>query len=432
VLDVANAPRWGGEQHSWAVAPLLGLACLLVLATPALGQTRSAAERQRVVVLHSYHHGFSWSDSISEGITNAFKAQKSDAELVFEFMDARRIASEEYLGELHRLLRVKYAERPVDVVVCSDDQALHLYLEHGHTLFADAPAVFCSVSAFEARMRQGRELTGPVESIEIGPTLDVALQLHPQTRRVAVITDMTVTGQALKKKAEAVFSRYRPRLEFVYLENLTVDGLLTRVSELPDDSIVFLFIFSRDKAGRVFSHERNLDRLRQRAQVPIYAVWDFYLGHGIVGGKLTSGLDEGFMVGKLALRILRGEQASSIALLVDDEPVVREVGQAMLKRFGFEVLVARNGQEALELFRQHHSRVALVILDMTMPVLSGAETYSALRRIRSDVPVIVASGYNEQDATSRFAGRGPAGFIQKPFQLEALEAVIGQVLKPVG
>jgi sigma-B regulation protein RsbU (phosphoserine phosphatase) len=234
------------------LARLLGLACLLVLATPALGQTRSAAERQRVVVLHSYHHGFSWSDSISEGITNAFKAQKSDAELVFEFMDARRIASEAYFGELHRLLRVKYAERPLDVVVCSDDQALHFYLEHGHTLFADAPAVFCSVSALEARMRQGRELTGPVESIEIGPTLDVALQLHPQTRRVAVITDMTVTGQALKKKAEAVFSRYRPRLEFVYLENLTVDGLLTRVSELPDDSIVFLFIFSRDKAGRFF------------------------------------------------------------------------------------------------------------------------------------------------------------------------------------
>jgi len=107
-------------------------------------------------------------------------------------------------------------------------------------------------------------------------------------------------------------------------------------------------------------------------------------------------------------------------LLVDDEDTVRQVGKRMLERMGFEVMTAREGREALFIFREHAERIACVLLDLTMPLMDGQECFREMRRIREDVPVLLSSGYNEQDVTQRFVGKGLAGFIQKPYVSETL------------
>jgi PAS domain S-box-containing protein len=235
-------------------------------------------------------------------------------ELIFEHMDTRRIFTEKYFLELSKLFAVKYARKKIDVIICSDDHAFNFVLRFGKDLFPSVPVVFCSVSGYQPFMRTGLQMTGLEENIAIKPTLETALKLHGNTKGVAVITDMTQTGRSLKAKAKKVFDQYTQDLQFYYLENLTMEALSRKVSNLPQDTIVFLFIFTRDKAGRVFSHEENLQILSRHCSVPIYAVWEFYLGHGIVGGKLTSGEQEGIMAGKMALRVLLGEKASEIPL----------------------------------------------------------------------------------------------------------------------
>ena len=119
-------------------------------------------------------------------------------------------------------------------------------------------------------------------------------------------------------------------------------------------------------------------------------------------------------------------------LLVDDEDTVRLVAQRMLKRAGFHVLVAADGQQAICLFRQHAAEIACVVLDLTMPHMDGDETYRELRRIRADVPVILSSGFNEQDVVQRFAGTGLAGFVQKPYRMSDLRAAIRAALGKQG
>ena len=290
--------------------------------------------KPRVLILHSYHHGFSWSDNISRGIRSVFEEEAGDVELRFEFMDTRRIHTEAYFLELKALFDVKYAGTPIDVIIASDDYAFNFMMGLGKDVFPDVPVVFCSVSGYKPSVRQDRQLTGLQESIDIKATLDVALKLHPGTKEVAVITDMTLTGRALKAKAERVFSDYESRLDFSYLEDLTIDGLKQKVSSLSDETIAFLFIFSRDKAGRVFSHEHNLRILAKHCSVPIYAVWEFYLGHGIVGGMLTSGEAEGRMAAEMALRILGGEKASDIPLEKSPNQYMFDYGQ--LERFNIK------------------------------------------------------------------------------------------------
>jgi CheY-like chemotaxis protein len=102
-------------------------------------------------------------------------------------------------------------------------------------------------------------------------------------------------------------------------------------------------------------------------------------------------------------------------LIVDDEDIVLRTGKLALERYGYKVLIAANGLEALEVFREASGEIALVLLDMTMPVMSGEETLAELRRVRPDVRVVVCSGYNELEAVRRFSGAGVEAFIQKPY-----------------
>lgn len=122
-------------------------------------------------------------------------------------------------------------------------------------------------------------------------------------------------------------------------------------------------------------------------------------------------------------------RGSGTVLVVDDEAMVCNVAKAMLERLGFAVLTAQDGQEGLEIFRLRAGQVAAVLLDMTMPRMSGRETLRRMRRIRPDVKVIVASGYGEQDAALQFAGDGPTAFVHKPFDLAQIAAKLQEVVR---
>lgn len=101
--------------------------------------------------------------------------------------------------------------------------------------------------------------------------------------------------------------------------------------------------------------------------------------------------------------------------IIDDEESVREFAVMLLEDIGFDVVTAENGLEGIERFRQYQDDIVLVLMDMTMPKMDGKACFSALKKIQPDVKVILSSGYNEQDATNYFAGKGLAGFIQKPY-----------------
>ncbi len=115
-------------------------------------------------------------------------------------------------------------------------------------------------------------------------------------------------------------------------------------------------------------------------------------------------------------------------LLVDDEETIRVLGRRMLEHFGFTVLTAENGREAIDIFSENADGIRCVIMDLTMPHMDGDEAFREIRRIRKDACVIMSSGYNEQEINQRFAGKGIAGFIQKPYQMSELAAKLKEVL----
>ncbi|MCU0622384.1 MAG: PAS domain S-box protein [Gemmatimonadaceae bacterium] len=116
-------------------------------------------------------------------------------------------------------------------------------------------------------------------------------------------------------------------------------------------------------------------------------------------------------------------------LIVDDDEGVRHVARTLLQRRGFTVLLAEDGREGLERFRAAGDDLRGVLLDLTMPVMGGAEALAAMRVERPDVPVLLMSGYTEHELQQTFAGRA-SGFLQKPFRAQELYAAIGAMLEP--
>ncbi len=125
----------------------------------------------------------------------------------------------------------------------------------------------------------------------------------------------------------------------------------------------------------------------------------------------------------------RHVHAGTTVLVIDDEDEVRDVIRDMLSYRGMRVLTAGEGEGGVELFRQHADEIDVVLLDMTMPGMSGGEVFERIIEIRPDTKVIISSGYSTESVSSRFGQRKPAGFVHKPFTADTLMQGISEVLR---
>ena len=115
-------------------------------------------------------------------------------------------------------------------------------------------------------------------------------------------------------------------------------------------------------------------------------------------------------------------------LVVDDEEIVRQTARHTLERYGYQTLSAKDGASAVDIYRRQPKAIGLVLLDLTMPVMSGEEALRHMQVINPEVRVLLSSGYNEVEAVQRFSGKGLAGFIQKPYTAAALAEKVKEVL----
>jgi CheY-like chemotaxis protein len=115
-------------------------------------------------------------------------------------------------------------------------------------------------------------------------------------------------------------------------------------------------------------------------------------------------------------------------LLIEDEVMMREMAASMLTRIGYKVLVANDGIEALEVFKNYLDDILVVVSDLSMPRMDGWETLTALRRIRSDIPVVLVSGHGESKELAGDHPELPQVFLHKPYQKSDLQAAIERAI----
>lgn len=115
---------------------------------------------------------------------------------------------------------------------------------------------------------------------------------------------------------------------------------------------------------------------------------------------------------------------AGLVLVVEDEDPVRRYTVSLLEELGFRVVQASDGTEALEVLRARHAEIGVMLLDHSMPGLSGEEVLAEAEREGLTVPVVLTSGYDRASLERRFAGHEVAGYLQKPFRIEALDRTV--------
>ncbi len=310
------------------------LGLLLVLAALLPTSARASGPRKRhALVLHSYHYGNAWTQDVMKGIEAVLGGLKR-VNVSVEFMDTKRRTGAAYLQRLRHAYESKYGGVKLDVILSCDDSALAFLLVYRDVLFPGVPIVFCGVNDLRDSMLAGHSgITGVVEAPDIRGTLDLALRLHPQARQVAVIGDQTPTGLANLRRLERVLPRYKGKVAFKHLTNLSAAELRQALQELPADSIVLYLTFSTDREGAALTLDESMALVSENCRVPLYGCWELLVGRGAIGGSVISGVDQGRAAAEMARRILLGARPDAIPVL-RASPTVRLFDYEQLRRFG--------------------------------------------------------------------------------------------------
>ncbi|MCK4543057.1 MAG: GHKL domain-containing protein [Spirochaetales bacterium] len=273
---------------------------------------------KRALILASYHTDHEWTDNLVEGIEDFLNAEfLNNIKLYIEYMDTKKYPADEYLQKLYEVYKYKYNEVEFDVIISSDDNAFNFLRKHQDELFPDTPVVFCGVNYFDDSLLAGQnQFTGVVERFDVKSTLEAALKMHPDTRQVVFISDKTTTGISSWELSQEQITGFI-NLKFILLDDFYMSELLEMLQGLADDNIVIYLPFYWDKSGKYFPPAETLSMISSICSVPIYSMWNMYLGHGIVGGKLCAGYYHGEKAAEIAVRVLHGENAGGI-------PVARE------------------------------------------------------------------------------------------------------------
>ena len=269
---------------------------------------QASAATRNVVLLFDERVELQGSSVPDKELANTLRANSPEPiEIYREAMDLSRFGSDSYKEGLRDFLRTKYADKKIDVAVAIMAPALDFLLAYGDLIFPGTPIVFCGLDRMQLRKRSlPSNVYGALVRREFGPTVELALRIHPDTKRFVVIGGTSKFDKKILAQAQDQFLSYQNRVTFTYLSELPLDQLLARVSQLsPGDIVLFLTLF-QDGAGQPYVPQDVVERLSSVASVPVYGSLDHYLGHGITGGSLYSSTTYGSDAANMILSLLTG------------------------------------------------------------------------------------------------------------------------------
>ncbi len=288
----------------------------------AAAQDGGDERRNNLLILHSYHQGLSWTDNLTRGIVNRLREHYDldELEIHIEYMDTKRFSLEDVEESIYSLLSTRYRDKDMDVVVVCDNNALTFMKKYHDKLFPDVPVVFTGINYYNDSLIGERNLyTGVMETSSADGTVDLMMRMHPDLKRCVVISDVTVTGQRELASAKNKLSTDYKGIEIEYWDSWSIHDLEAGLKTLlPGRDAVLLLVYNRSPNGVFFNYEDSAKLFSSLTDCPIYGIWDFYLGTGVLGGRMIHSVSQGSEAVELVLRVLKGESPADIPLVSKD------------------------------------------------------------------------------------------------------------------
>ncbi len=301
-----------------------GLGCLcgafFVLGRPALAAPGPSAGKieKRIVILYSMPLDFPATQMAEKGLREALSDQALYSVQIFsEYLDLSRFRNESQRQALSDLLRHRYGNAPIDLVIAVDVPATHFLIEKVEEVFPGVPVVVCDIpEPFRDTVLAssfGKRVSGVLEPGQLARELVAsALRLKPEARHAVLISGGFENDLIRATLLREAIGAFRPRLELIDLGGLSIGDILMQCQSLPPDALIFFSTLFVDAKGRFFVPRDVLPTLMDYAKAPIWGLYDSYFGNGIVGGPMVSMRLQGLKSGEIALRILSGQPAGEI------------------------------------------------------------------------------------------------------------------------
>ncbi|HEV7398349.1 MAG TPA: ABC transporter substrate binding protein, partial [Pyrinomonadaceae bacterium] len=294
---------------------LVWLTLLAIPAWPAVTRAEQVSTPIGILVLYYYGKDYPANVEFEEGVLAALKTTPPGSfEYYPEYLEPNRFPGKLQSEAFQDYLRKKYADHRIDVVIAQTDIAFS-FLKERRDLFPNSPIVFFARKRPDLSSEPGQPgYSGIVADHAYQQTLDLALTLHPRTRRVYVITGTPDNDPTLASLVEEQLRPFAGRLEITYLTNLPLDEMLTQVRNASQGSLILYVRYSQDEPGKTLGPREILALVAQSSNVPIYGIAEGFVGHGIVGGYLFRQQEAGKRLGEMAVQIANGDRASDVPI----------------------------------------------------------------------------------------------------------------------
>jgi len=274
-------------------------------------------EQKNVLIINSYHQGFTWSKDVTDGIIDTFKKSGGNFSTFIEYMDWKNYPTEENIRYLHDYLKYKYQNKGIDMLIASDDAALKFVLENRENIFSNVPVVFCGINQNGvAQITKGyKNVTGVLEEIDPTDTIKMALSINPSLKNVYILFDNSESGISAGELVVNKIKSMNANLNTISLNDLSYNELIRNAGSYDKDSIILATTYYSDGNGKIVEFESASREISKNSSVPVYHLYDLGLNNGAFGGVMTGGKIHGESAANLAIRILNGENIDNIPVI---------------------------------------------------------------------------------------------------------------------
>ena len=348
---------------------LLGLLiCLAGLsAMPAHAESLHDHEHPRVLIVHSYHQGLPWNDGLQKGILSHLGELTTHLDLLFEYLDVLRFPkakkSEETL--FVKRLAENYGGTSIDILVATDDPAYRLLLENRDLIAPGKPLLFAGVNNIQADdLYELQNVAGVAETPSFLDNLQLMRKLHPSVSQLVVIGDLTVTFASNLSALEAANAQLPTPFTLQIISQKRLSNVIADLKGVTGNHLVFLMGRPADDRGNFLPGPPTANAVRAVSAMPVYSAWSFFLGHGIVGGKLVSGEEQGIAVAGLIKRLLAGALMTTLPRVIES-PNRYQFDYRELERFKIKESLLPEGSEIINqppsIYQTHPSLLVSVV-----------------------------------------------------------------------
>jgi len=341
----------------------------------------------QILILSSYSKDNSWTNEEIEGFMDVYHRELPGSfDPMIEYMDSDQYPEKENTKLLLDIYRYRYSGKKIDAVIAFDAPALVFAVEHRAELFPGAYLIFAGINSLNGSFNSSSSnISGVLARPDIFGTLMAMLQLDPNAKHILAVMDSTVDGKSFRQELSQQIQPFKDRLSFQILQDDNLTLVLSKVEALNNSSLVLLGPFNRDQDGRILNRSEVTAQISSHSRSPVYGLWDFQLGNGIVGGKLVSGRVQGENAAALAIKALGGDNPAT----VQNSSAILEFDLQQMDRFGISRAALPSGSKVINIpptiYEQYYSLI-LALATVLLSIVLGLVIISALNiRQRSSI-----------------------------------------------